>query len=164
VRALHIVLIARRGQFLTRRGNLERDGASEAARSVLVRTARDEVAGSGRARNFDESDGCGCADARSRRLERMAGIAAESKQFNRGRLRGGVFFGERIHVSRGRLRGADVSSDRVKCTISPSLRLTSGFTYIEVSMNGLDFTSDTVLFTLPIHATYSRYLFTNQSD
>lgn len=113
MRALHsvkplriIVLIARRGQFLTRRGDSERDGASEAARRVLVRTARDEVAGSGRARDFDDSDGCGCADARSRRLERMSGIAAESKQFNRGRLRVGVFSGERIRVSRGRLCGA----------------------------------------------------------
>ena len=41
-----------------------------------------------------------------------------------------------------------VSSERVKCTISPSLRLNKGFAYIEVSMNGLDFTSDRNTFTL----------------
>ena len=29
-----------------------------------------------------------------------------------------------------------VSSEQVKCTISPSLRLNKGFAYIEVSMNG----------------------------
>jgi hypothetical protein len=41
-----------------------------------------------------------------------------------------------------------VSSELVKCTISPSLRLNKGFAYIEVSMNGLDFTSDRNTFTL----------------
>ena len=41
-----------------------------------------------------------------------------------------------------------VSSKLVKCTISPSLRLNKGFAYIEVSMNGLDFTSDRNTFTL----------------
>ena len=41
-----------------------------------------------------------------------------------------------------------VSSEQVKCTISPSLRLNKGFAYIEVSMNGLDFTSDRNTFTL----------------
>ena len=41
-----------------------------------------------------------------------------------------------------------VSASEVRCTISPSLRLSRGFSYIEVSMNGFDFTSDRVTFAL----------------
>ena len=41
-----------------------------------------------------------------------------------------------------------VNSTLVRCTVSPSLRLQKGFAYIEVSMNGLDFTSDRITFAL----------------
>ena len=41
-----------------------------------------------------------------------------------------------------------VSSTLVRCTVSPSLRLSKGYAYVEVSMNGLDFTSDRITFTL----------------
>jgi len=41
-----------------------------------------------------------------------------------------------------------VSSELVRCTIYPSLRFNKGFAYVEVSMNGFDFTSDGITFAL----------------
>ncbi|CEF98066.1 Immunoglobulin-like fold [Ostreococcus tauri] len=78
-----------------------------------------------------------------------------SSQLNQNNLtvtvRGSAFFSTNLSACRVGdfvVPLAHVSSEEVRCTVAPSLRLRKGFSYVEVSMNGLDFTSDRITFNL----------------
>ena len=78
-----------------------------------------------------------------------------SSQLNQNNLtvtvRGSAFFSTNVSACRVGdfvVPLAHVSSGEVRCTVAPSLRLRKGFSYVEVSMNGLDFTSDRITFNL----------------
>jgi len=94
-----------RARFRRELTELERDDDDD-ARRVVEAASGGGVDICGRASDVDDPDGCGSEHACSGGLERVAVLAVESEQFNRGRARFGVFLNKCVGVSRGRLCGA----------------------------------------------------------